>query len=334
MQHPRATRHGTPRALVACLVAGMLAGLSPQASAQAVFPARPVTMVVGFAPGGGTDLTARIIAKKLAENIGQNVVVENRPGAGGIIAADYVARATPDGHTILLAAVGSIAVAPHQNAKLPYDPLRDLAPVTMAVVLANVLVVNAALPVQSVADYIRVSNARPGGMNYGSSGVGGAGHLAGELFRIASRANITHVPYKGGGPAMADLLGGQIASVFATAPSAIPHIKTGKIRAIATTGLTRSSTLPDVPTIAESGFPGFEATNWFAYVAPGKTPKPVIERLNRELVKVLTTPEIREQLLSHGMEAQPGSSEELARYIEREYATWGRVVREAGIQAE
>ena len=304
------------------------------AFAQAGFPTRPIIMVVGFAPGGGTDITARIIAKKMAENLGQNVLVENRPGAGGIIAADYVARATPDGHTILLAAVGSLAVAPHQHAKLPYDPLRDLAPLTMAVVLANVLAVNAAVPVYSVADYVRISNARPGSMSYGSSGVGGAGHLAGELFKIAANADITHVPYKGGGPAMADLIGGQIPSAFATAPSAIPQIKAGKIRALATTGLTRSPTLPEVPTIAESGYPGFEATNWFAYMAPAKTPKAVLNRLNAELVRVLRAPDIREQLLTHGMEAQPGSSEELARYIEREYATWGRVVKQAGIQAE
>ena len=298
------------------------------------FPTKPINMVVGFAPGGGTDIAARIIAKPFAETIGVNVVVENRAGAGGNIATDMVAKANPDGHTILLANVGSMAVAPHQIANLPYDPLKDLAPLTMAVIFANVLVVHPSVPAQSLADYVKLANSRPGGLAYGSSGIGGAGHLAGELFRLVAKANLVHVPYKGGGPAMTDLMGGQVPSVFASAPSAVPQIKAGKIRALGTTGAARSQFLPTVPTIAELGYPGYEALNWYAYVAPGKTPKPVSERLHRELVKVLNTPEIREQLQAQGMEPQPGTSEELGRYIQREYTTWGRVVREAGIKAE
>jgi tripartite-type tricarboxylate transporter receptor subunit TctC len=317
------------------LAIAFLLAWSPAAGfAQAPFPAKPINMVVGFAPGGGTDTAARIIAKKLAENIGVNVVVENRAGAGGNIAADMVSKANPDGHTILLANVGSMAVAPHQIANLPYDPLKDLAPLTMAVVFANVLVVHPAVKAQNVADYVKLANSQAGGMPYGTSGIGGAGHLAGELFRIEAKANLVHVPYKGGGPAMADLLGGQVPSVFASAPSAVPQIKAGKIRALATTGAARSQFLPNVPTIAELGYPGYEALNWYAYVAPAKTPKAVLERLNRELVKVLNTPEVREQLLAQGMEPQPGTSEELARYIQREYTTWGKVVKEAGIKAE
>ena len=227
-----------------------------------------------------------------------------------------------------------MAVAPHQIANLPYDPLKDLAPLTMAVVFANVLVVHPAVKAQNLAEYVKLANSQAGGMPYGTSGIGGAGHLAGELFRIEAKADLVHVPYKGGGPAMADLLGGQVPSVFASAPSAVPQIKAGKIRALATTGAVRSQFLPNVPTIAELGYPGYEALNWYAYVAPAKTPKAVLERLNRELVKVLNTPEVREQLLAQGMEPQPGTSEELARYIQREYTTWGKVVKAAGIKAE
>ncbi len=323
------------------ILAGLRATLATLATlgtlpafAQAPFPSKPITMVVGFAPGGGTDTAARIIAKKLTENTGQNVIVENKSGAGGNIAANHVSKAAPDGYTIILTAPGSVAVAPHQNSNLPYDPRTDLTPITMAVVFPNVLVVHPSVPAKNVAEYIKLSITKPGSLSYGSSGIGNAGHLAGELFKIVTKADITHVPYKGGGPAMADLLGGQVPSVFASAPSAVPQIKAGKIRALATTGATRSSFLPEVPTVAEAGFPGFEATNWYAYMAPGKTPRAIVELLNRELVKVLNTPEVRNQLLAQGMEPLPMTVDQLGKYIEREYATWGRVVKEAGIQAE
>ena len=323
------------------ILAGLRATLATLATlgtlpafAQAPFPSKPITMVVGFAPGGGTDTAARIIAKKLTENTGQNVIVENKSGAGGNIAANHVSKAAPDGYTIILTAPGSVAVAPHQNSNLPYDPRTDLTPITMAVVFPNVLVVHPSVPAKNVAEYIKLSITKPGSLSYGSSGIGNAGHLAGELFKIVTKADITHVPYKGGGPVMADLLGGQVPSVFASAPSAVPQIKAGKIRALATTGATRSSFLPEVPTVAEAGFPGFEATNWYAYMAPGKTPRAIVELLNRELVKVLNTPEVRNQLLAQGMEPLPMTVDQLGKYIEREYATWGRVVKEAGIQAE
>jgi tripartite-type tricarboxylate transporter receptor subunit TctC len=290
--------------------------------------------MVGFAPGGGTDIAARIVAKQLATEFGQQVVVENRAGAGGNIATGAVARAAPDGYLISLATISSLTVQPHLNSKLPYDPRRDLVPLTMGVVFANVLVVHPSVPATTVAEFVALARAKPGTIGYGTSGIGTTGHLAGELFRMMAQAPIVHVPYKGGGPAMTDLLGGQIPSVFASAPSALPQVKAGKIRALATTGAARSSFLPDVPTIAESGYPGYEATNWYAFVAPGKTPKDIVDRLNRDLVKSLNTPEIREQLLNNGMEPQPSTPEELARYMEREFATWGRVVKEAGIQAE
>jgi len=304
------------------------------APAQSTFPSRPITVIVGFAPSGGTDIAARIISKKLGDNIGQNVLVENRPGAGGNIATDVVAKANPDGHTILLAALGSLVVAPHQIPNLPYNPLRDLAPISMAVVFANVIVVHPSVPVSTLAEYIRLANAKPGYMTYGTSGIGGAGHLAGELLKMVAKTDLVHVPYKGGGPAMADLLGGQIPSLFASAASAVPHVKAGKIRAVATTGATRSASFPDIPTVAESGYPGYEATNWYAYVAPVKTPKDALDRLNREIVKTLNTPEVRDQLLANGMEPMPGTAEALGKYIEREYRVWGRVVKEAGIRAE
>jgi len=316
------------------IVAAIALVLAGSALAQSTYPSRPVTMVVGFAPGGGTDITARTIAKKLAEYLGQQVIVENRAGAGGNIATDMVAKANPDGYTILLANVGSLTVAPHMNAKLPYDPQRDLAPISMAVVFANVLVVNSTAPATTLNEYVKLSNSRPGGMPYGTSGIGGAGHLAGELFKLMSKANLVHVPYKGGGPAMSDLLGAQIPSLFASAPSVVPQVKSGKIRALAVTGAKRSASFPDVPTIAELGYPGYEATNWYAYVAPARTPKEIIERLNREIVRTLNTPETRDQLLGHGEEPTPSTPEELAKTIERELATWGRVVKEAGIQAQ
>ena len=301
------------------------------AAAQAPFPARPVTMVVGFAPGGGTDTASRIIAKKLGENFGQPVLVENKAGAGCNIATDLVVRSTPDGYTILLASVGSLAITPHLPPKPPYDPLRDLAPITMAVVFPNVLVIHPSVPANTLAEFVALAKARPGTLNYGSSSIGNAGHLAGELFRLVAKVDIVHVPYKGGGPATTDLLGGQIAAIFSTPASVVGHIKAGKLRALATTGAQRSLAMPEIPTIAESGYPGFEATNWYGYVAPVKTPKEIVARLNQELVKVLSAPEVREQLIGHGLEPQPGTSDALAKYIEREHATWGRVVKEAKI---
>lgn len=303
------------------------------AMAQGGFPSRPITMVVGFAPGGGTDTAARIVAKAATEALGQSVVVENRAGAGGNIAHEQVAKSAPDGHTILLGSVGPLTVAPHMIRNLPYDPLKDLAPVTMAVTFANVLVVHDGVPARTLADYVKLANDKPGALTYGSSGIGGAGHLSGELFRMMSKAPIVHVPYKGGGPAMQDLLGRQIASIFATPISAGPHIKSGKIRALAVTSARRTEFMPEVPTIAESGYPGFEATNWYAYVLPAKTPNEIVDRWNRELVKILNDPGVRKALLDQGMEPAPSTRAELAAYIKREYDTWARVVKEANITA-
>ena len=307
--------------------------VASSAFAQANFPAKPITMVVGFEPGGGTDTVARIVAKTLGDNLRQQVVVENRAGAGGNIAVDFVAKSAPDGYTVVLANVGAIAVNPHM-IKVPYDPLRDLTPIVMASVFANVLVVQPSLPVKSIADYVKLAREKPGTITYASSGVGGAGHLAGELLRLVAKIDIVHVPYKGGGPAMQGFLGGQVDSFFATPTSSGGQVKAGKARAIATTGSRRAALLPDVPTVAESGYPGYEALNWYAYFGPRGMPKDIVERLNRELTKALNDAETTALLHKQGVEPQPGTPEELARYVEREYETWGRVVKEAGIKAQ
>jgi tripartite-type tricarboxylate transporter receptor subunit TctC len=296
------------------------------------FPVRPITMVVGFAPGGGTDGVARVVAKKMGDSVGQTVIVENKAAAGGTVATHQVARSAPDGYTILLGSVGSIAVWPHLNPKLPYDPLRDLAPITMAVEFPNVIVVNATLPVKTLPEFVAAAKAKPGTIGYGSSGVGGIGHLAGALLALTAGIDIVHVPYKGGGPAMQDLLGGQIPAMVATPVTALPHVKSGKLRALATTGAARPAMMPDVPTVAESGYPGYEATNWYAYYAPAGTPKDVLARLHKELVDALNAPDVREQLDRQGVEARPGTPEELTKYMERELATWGKVVKAAKIQ--
>ena len=307
---------------------------APAVQAQQNFPSRPITLLVGFAAGGATDTAARIIAKKLSENLGQSVVVDNRAGAGGNIAHQQIATAAPDGYTILLGSVGPLAVAPHLVKDLPYDPQKDIAPLTMGVVFPNVLVVNPGVPARTLQEFVALARAKPGSLEYGSTGVGSAANLAGELLKQRARIDLTHVPYKGGGAAMPDILGGRIASYWSPPSTALPHIQSGKLRPLAVSGITRSPTLPDVPTVAESGYPGFEATNWYAFVAPGKTPPEILERWNRELVKVLNTPAVRELLLEHGLEPRPGTREELAAYIRKETDTWGKVIKAANIKAD
>jgi len=319
---------------LAVLLAAAAVAFAGGSMAQGSFPTHTITLVVGFAPGGATDTSARIIAKKLSENLGQSVVVDNRPGAGGNMAHQQVANATPDGYTILMGSIGPLSIAPHLVAKLPYDPQKDLAPLTMGVVFPNVLVVHTGVPAKTLAEYVALAKAKPGLLDYASTGIGSAAHLAGELFNSRAGIDITHVPYKGGGPAMTDLLGGRITSYYSTPSTAAPHVESGKLRALATTGLTRSPTLPNVPTMAESGYPGFEAINWYAFVAPAKVPVELLDRWNRELLKVLKAPDVREQLLQHGLEPMPGTREELAQYIRKESEVWGKVIKAAKITAE
>ena len=318
------------RALAAAAALGLAAG----AAAQSGFPTRSVTLTVGFSAGGGTDTAARIIAKKLAENIGQPVVVENKAGAGGNIAAHHVATAPPDGYTIHLTSVGPMAVAPHMQKNLPYDVKRDIAPLTMGVMFPNVLAVHVDVPAKSLAEFVALAKAKPGEVNYASSGVGGAGHLTGELLKQRAGIDMVHVPYKGGGPAMADLLAGRV-SMYPGVPSTVkPHIDAGKLRALATTGARRTAVMPEVPTVAESGYPGFEATNWYAFVTSSKVPKDIQEYWTRELVKALKDASVAAELAKHGLEPFPGTAAELAAYIDRETATWGKVLREAKITAD
>lgn len=310
----------------ALVVAGVVGGQS--------FPARPVTLTVGFAPGGGTDTAARIVAQKLSENLGQSVVVDNKAGAGGNVAAQHIAMATPDGHTIHLTSVGPMTVAPHLVKDLGYDPQRDIAPITMGVVFPNVMVVHTGVPARRLDEFVALAKQKPDQINYASAGVGGAGHLAGELFKERAGISMVHVPYKGGGPAMTDILAGRIDMYIGVPSTVAPHVEAGKLRALATTGSKRSSTMPGVPTVAESGYPGFEATNWYAFVASGKTPRDLLDFWNRELTKVLNDPQVRAELAKHGLDPAPSTREELAQYFERERRQWGKVVREAKITTD
>jgi tripartite-type tricarboxylate transporter receptor subunit TctC len=308
--------------------------LATAAGAQTGFPSRPVTLTVGFSPGGGTDTAARLIAKKLSENIGQPVLVDNRPGAGGNIAAQHIATASPDGYTIHLSSVGPLTVAPAMQKDLRYDPKKDIAPLTMGVIFPNAFVIHPGVPARTLAEFVALAKKKPGEVTHASAGVGGAGHLAGELFKQAAGIDMLHVPYKGGGPAMTDLLGGRVWLYAAVPSTAQPHIEAGKIIALATTGARRTAMMPNVPTIAELGYPGFEATNWYAFVASSKVPKEILDYWNRELVKVLKDPGVAAELSKHGLEPAPGTREDLARYIDSETVKWARVVRTANITAE
>jgi tripartite-type tricarboxylate transporter receptor subunit TctC len=299
----------------------------------AQYPNKPITSVVGFAPGGGTDTVSRIVGKTLGEQLGQQVLTDNKAGAGGNIATDHVVRSAPDGYTIYLANVGAIAVNPHL-LPLTYDPLKDLAPITMAVVFPNLVVVHPTVPANTLAELINLARENPGKYTYGSSGIGGAGHLAGELLKMMAKIDLVHVPFKGGGPAMQAMLGGQIHAYFATPVAAGPHVKAGKAKALATTGPKRDPFMADVPTVAESGYPGYQATNWYGYYAPAKTPKDILERLNREIVKALNSAEVKDLLGKQGLEAAAGTPEQLAAFGKAEWETWGKVVKQANIKAQ
>jgi tripartite-type tricarboxylate transporter receptor subunit TctC len=321
-------------AAAALLAAPIAPALGATASEEAArFPERPIRLLVGFAPGGGTDTTARAISNKLSQSLGQQVVVDNRPGAAGNIAAHIVSKANPDGYTLLMGTIAALAINPTLYGNLPFDPVRDFAPITQAVNSTNVLVVHPSVKANSVKDLIGLAKASPGKVLYGSSGVGGAGHLAGELFCTMAGVKMTHVPYKGGGPVMIDLLAGQVHSVFATAATAIPHIKSGRIRPLGVTTIKRAGMIPDIPTISEQGLKGFDANNWYGLLAPAKTPRSIVDRLNAEVVKVLNLPDIKQYLFSQGLDPAPTTPEEFGDYIKSEMAKWAKVVRAAGASA-
>jgi tripartite-type tricarboxylate transporter receptor subunit TctC len=296
------------------------------------YPTKPIRMIVGFAPGGGTDTTARALTPKLSERLGQQVIVDNRPGAAGNIATDITTKAPADGYTILMGTIAALAINPTLYGNLPFDPQRDLAPVTRAVDSTNILVVHPSVAAKNVKELIALAKTKT--LNGGSSGIGGAGHLALELFNVMAGTKIVHVPYKGGGPAMTDLLGGQINLIFATAASAVPHVQSGKIRALAVTTSKRSRLVPDLPTVAEAGLPGFEANNWYGIVVPAKTPRPIVDRLNKEFVAVLNTPDVKEILFKQGLDAAPSTPQEFGAYIKAETVKWAKVVKASGAKAE
>jgi tripartite-type tricarboxylate transporter receptor subunit TctC len=318
---------------VVAVSAALWVAASPAAVA-ADWPVKPVRIVVGFAPGGGTDTTTRAIAPKLSAALGQQIIVDNRPGAAGNIATELVAKSPPDGYTLIMGTIAALAINPGLYGKLPFDPLRDLAPISNGVDSTNVLVVHPSVPAKTTKEVIAIARSKSGGLNYGSSGVGGTGHLAGELFNVMAGTKIVHVPYKGGGPAMIDLIGGQVHMVFATAATAIPQIKAGKIRAIAVTTAKRAVALPDVPTISESGLKGYEANNWYGLLAPAKTPRPIIDRLHKEFTAALVLPDVKEFLLSQGLEPSPSTPEQFGAYIKSETAKWAKVIKASGAKAE
>jgi tripartite-type tricarboxylate transporter receptor subunit TctC len=308
-------------------------GAALTATAQDFPPKKSITMVVGFAAGGASDTGARIIAKKLGDNIGATVVIDNRPGAGGNIAHAYTAQGPSDGSVILFGSVGPLTIAPHMM-KVPYDPFKDLAPITMGVNFPNVLVVGAHTGIKTFAEFIAYAKKNPGKLDFASTGPGSASHLAGELLNDMAQIDTVHVPYKGGAPALQDLLGGRVSAYYSTLSTSLPHFESGKLIPLASTGLQRLSSLPKIPTIAESGYPGFSATNWYAFVASSKVPKAILDRWNTELVKVLKSPDVVEALNSHGLTPMPSTREEFAKYMEKENATWGRIIRERKITAE
>ena len=316
------------------ILAGAIAlALGAGAAAQEL-PKKTLTIVVGFAAGGAADHAARTVAKKLSDNLGgQSVVIDNKAGAGGNIAHQTVARGEADGSVILLGSIGPLASAP-LLMKVGYDPQVDMAPLTMGMNFPNVMVVPNSLGVKTLAEFIALAKRMPGKLNYGSTGAGSASHLAGELFNSRAGVDVVHIPFKGGAPAMNELLAGRLSVYFATMGTAGPHIASGKLIALATTGLVRAPFAPELPTLSESGMSGFSATNWYAFVASAKTPAPLLERWHQELVKALKAPEVHDELTRAGLLPAPGTRAELARTIDTESKTWAKVIIERKITAE
>ncbi len=310
---------------------GLLCAASLVSAAD--FPSKPVRLILGFPPGGATDLVARAMQPRMSAGLGQQLVIDNRPGANGIISCELVARADPDGHTLLFGHIGSLVISPAIQ-KVPYDPLKDFAPVGQSVQLQNILITHPSLAASTVKEFIALAKSKPGAINYASSGIGSPGHLAAVLFESMAKIQITHIPYKGGGPAITDLLAGQVPAFFAVISTAVPHVQAGKVRGIAVTGSRRAEAVPDVPTLAEGGVPGYAATNWYGLLAPARTPVAVINRINREMTATLKAPEIAEALKSRGIDAAPNSPAEFAAFIRAESAKWRPIVLQSGIKSD
>lgn len=297
------------------------------------YPTKPVRFIVPFAPGGGTDTLTRILAQKLTETMGQPVIVDNRPGAGGTIGTDIVAKASPDGYTLAMV-ISSHAINPSLYSKLPYDTTRDFAPVILVDVSPRIMVVHPSIAAATLKDFIAAAKAKPGQINYASGGNGTSGHLAGELFKSMAGVNLVHVPYKGGGPLLLDLIAGQVQMTFGSPPTTLPQIKAGKLRALALTSAKRSPMAPELPTMQEAGLLGYQAGEWNGVLAPAATPKHLVNRLNEEISKTLALPEVRANLLKQGIEPVGGTPEQFAAHLRAEIAKFARVVKDAGIRIE
>jgi len=323
------------RALVAALLATIaFVATTPAAAQGAAYPTKPVRLVVPFPAGGTTDILARAVAQKLSETWGQQVIVDNRPGAGGNIGSELVAKSPPDGYTLLMGTVGTHAINPSLYAKMPYNHVKDFTPVILVAGVPNVLVVNPSLPVNSVQELIAYGKANPNKLNFASSGNGTSIHLSGELFRTMTGVQMTHVPYKGSSPALTDLIGGQVQLMFDNLPSSLQFIKAGKLRALAVTSLARSQALPDVPTLAESGLPGFEASSWFGVLAPAGTPADIVAKLNGAVAAWLASPAAKEQLAAQGAIPAGGSPDAFVKHIADESAKWAKVVKASGAHVD
>lgn len=296
------------------------------------YPARPIRLIVTVPPGGAADFIARLVSGKIGEALGQQVAVENRGGAGGTIAADAVAKAAPDGYTLLQNSITTHGIGPHLYARLPYDPVKDFTPVSMLATLPLIMAVNADLSIRTIDELIVYGKAKP--LNFASSGNGGAPHMAGELFKSVTGVEMLHVPYKGSGPAVADLVGGRVQVMFDGAPSLIAHIKSGKLRVLAAASARRNRLVPEVPTFAELGYPRIAVALWYGVLAPAGTPRAVIERLNREIGRALETPDVRERLLAQGADPAPGTPEAFAAFMQDEMAKWATVVKQAGVKLD
>ena len=320
---------------VGITVAGLLSIAAGFACAQSsVYPVKPVRWVVPFPPGGSADIMGRMIGQELAKALGQQVVIENRAGASAIVGSEYVAKSPPDGYTLLQANVSQMTIHPSLYPRLPYDPLKDFAPVTVLGIVTSVVVTTPSLPVSSVKELLALAKKRPGQLNFTSSGAGSSTHLTGELLKQRAGVAMTHINYKGSGPALTDVMGGFVEIMFENLPSALPFINAGKLKVLAVTGKERSPVLKAVPTLAESGFPGFDMVSWQALVAPAATPRPVIDRLNAEVARVLKTPEMREKMTGLGTEVVANSPEQFAQYLREETAKWSKIVKDAGIKLE
>jgi tripartite-type tricarboxylate transporter receptor subunit TctC len=316
--------------LALLLVAAIAAGT---AQAQ-TWPTKTVRIISPFAPGGGADITARAIGQKLSPALGQQVIIDNRGGAGGMIGVELAAKSPPDGYTLVLGTIGPIAINPSLYAKMPYDPVKDLIPITLAANALNILVVHPSLPVKNVKEFVALAKARPTDLNFGSSGPGAADHLAGELFNYMTGAKMTHVPYKGGAPAMIDLVAGNVQLIFSTVSTAVGSIQGNKVRAIAMAGNQRFELMPEIPTMSEGGLKGFEANNWYGMFAPAGTPKEITVRVHDETVKALAAPDVKKRLLDAGIVATTNTPEQFAAYIDSETKKWAKVIKAANIKVE